>query len=315
MFKLDFDITASSKKIGIGDDVYLIGSCFSDTMADKLTTYKWKCLANPFGTLYNPVSIFKILGNSINELSTTEHQGIFYHWDAHGEVSAMNETLLHKEIANRSAESQRFLAEANWLIITLGTAFVYRLVENGEVVANCHKAHTDVFTKELISVGEIVDGFGAIHRLIPPHTQMILTVSPVRHIKDGLVENNLSKSVLIQATHQIVNTYERTHYFPSYEILIDELRDYRFYKRDRIHPSEEAVDYIWEKFTEATFKEEANQFMKQWDKIQRALQHRPFHPTSVAHQKFLKETIRKLDELKEVVDISNERELLKQQLV
>lgn len=315
MFKLDFDIPKPGRYIELKDNIYLIGSCFADEISDRLRQFKFNVTSNPFGTIYNPLSIYKVLQGDLDVDRMITYQDIHYHWDCHGEVSALNEPDLMKEINKRMHISNAQLNDAKWVILTFGTAFVYRLKTSGVLVANCHKAPQKDFTKGLLSVREIMEGFEDIFHKRLADKQVILTVSPVRHIKDGLAENNLSKSILLQAVHEMVHTYENVQYFPSYEIMIDELRDYRFYKKDLIHPSEEAVDYIWNRFTQTYMSERTNTFIKSWLTMLSAINHRPFQPKSTAHQKFIKETIRKLDQFKEVVDISHEQKLLEQQLI
>ncbi|MEM9340460.1 MAG: GSCFA domain-containing protein, partial [Bacteroidota bacterium] len=302
MFKLDFDIPSSDPQLTLKDRIYLIGSCFSDEIGAKLAQYKFNTLSNPFGTVYNPISIFKLLSGKLDAHWTTTYQDIHYHWDMHGEVSALSEKELMHQVEEKSRQSAQFLAHSHCLLITLGSAFIYRLKSSGEVVANCHRSPADRFTKELLSSQEIVAAFEQLNEQHLKNINVVFTVSPVRHIKDGIIENNHSKSVLIHAVRQITSSNENVSYFPSYEIMIDELRDYRFYKKDRVHPSEEAVDYIWNRFCETHVDEPTNRFIKSWSTMLLAIQHRPFHPNAAAHQKFLKETMRKLDQVKEVVD-------------
>jgi hypothetical protein len=206
-------------------------------------------------------------------------------------------------------EVAAYLASADVLLLTLGTAFVYRLKETGSVVANCHKAPAKLFSKELLSVEEVTAGIVSIYEMlknIRPRLQVILTLSPVRHIKDGIPENQVSKSVLRVACHEASLRCAQLSYFPAYECMLDDLRDYRFYKKDMIHPSEVAEEYIWGKFVTAYLDEETSMFLKEWESISKALAHKPFQPKSAAHQIFLRKTRDKLIHLSRLVDVSSE---------
>ncbi|MFK7951344.1 MAG: GSCFA domain-containing protein [Ekhidna sp.] len=317
MFKLNFDIPQSEKKITLKDQIYLIGSCFSDEIGSLLKENKFSSLNNPFGTLYNPHSICKLIRNESSGNEIIDSQGVFYHWDSHGQVSGLDESEVISSFENALKQSDKALKEVNWLVITLGTGLVYRLKATNEIVANCHKIPSNQFSKELLTTNSIVDDFKkTIDYLkgINPELNILFTVSPVRHVKDGLVENNLSKSRLISAVHELVNNHSHLHYFPSYEIMMDELRDYRFYKKDMIHPSEEAVEYVWKKFSDTYFDQEALSFLSEWQKIKSALHHKPFQPHSDKHQQFLKNTLLQLEKLNDLVDISVEKQMLQEQL-
>jgi hypothetical protein len=198
--------------------------------------------------------------------------------------------------------ASRRLTEADVLVITFGTAWVYRLAETGEVVGNCHKVPERRIVRQRLQVQEIVDALSIILRRtcgINPHLRVLFTVSPVRHLKDGLHGNQLSKATLLLAVDELCRMFpERCDYFPAYEIVMDELRDYRFYAEDMAHPSKQAVDYIWERFVEHCFNKEAQQFIVQWEKVVRALEHRPFNPCSEQHRLFLQQTISRIEELK-----------------
>ncbi len=316
MFKISFDIPPSEKKINIHDSILLLGSCFSDEIGQKLNESKFKVISNPFGTIYNPHSILHLLTDQINNEDVVESQGVFFHWDAHSVLSEISETNLIKKVKQARSETQAFLKEAKWLIITLGTAIIYEL-PNGKVVANCHKVPSKSFKKRFLKQEEITDQFeGLINhvRTLNPSIQILLTVSPVRHIRDGLIENNRSKSILIDVVHSLVETHSNVGYFPSYEILIDELRDYRFYANDMIHPTKQAVDYVWESFMATYFDQQTQEVQKAWQKLQSALNHRPFHPNTEKHQKFLASTLQKLETLNEKLDVSVEIQQVRSQI-
>lgn len=316
MFTLDFDIPDSDKKIGLGDSICLIGSCFSDEMGVILNDHKFNCLSNPFGTIYNPYSIFKLITDRVSDDEIIESQGVFYHWDAHGAVSGLSKDDVIAEFQERRKKTQQFLAKANWLIITLGTSFVYEHSEVG-IVGNCHKIPASSFTKRLLTQTEITDQFTILlsHlEKINPAINILFTVSPVRHIRDGLVENNRSKAILIDAIHGLCERHQNVEYFPSYEILIDQLRDYRFYADDMIHPSTAAIDFIWRKFGAVYFNNETKNLVKEWASLRSAIHHKSFQPESASHQKFLIKTLDKANKLNEKIDLSVEIKQLKDQM-
>lgn len=317
MFYLPFDIPTSEAKINFRDNIFLIGSCFSTEIGERFRQNKFSQINNPFGTIYNPISIFKILAGGLKPDNLVESHKVFYHWDCHGEVSGLNPSQTSEKVEEIQNQVTKYISQTQWLIITLGTAFVYRHNPSGEIVANCHKVPSKVFNKELLSVDKIREAFADTYRSLQERNKalkIIFTVSPVRHIRDGLVENNLSKSILLQAAHKIVADHSEITYFPSYEIIVDQLRDYRFYKSDFVHPTEEATEYVWKQFTQTYFDTETCSFLEKWTKIRAALNHKPFQVESASHQQFLKETIQKLEELKDVVDIRMEKESLENQL-
>ncbi len=322
MFKLSFDVHPLSESFTQEQSVLLLGSCFSENMGQKFEAHKFTALTNPFGTIYNPLSIFRNLRLSLEQGDQsnhriTEHAGVFYSWDTHSAISSLNATELASNLDRVYANTGSFFESADWLIITPGTAWVYALEDSAEIVANCHKHPQHTFRKRLLTTEEIMEAFQATHALLQaanPNVQILFTVSPVRHIRDGLVENNQSKSILLTAVHEIIGQNPNCHYFPAYEIMIDELRDYRFYAEDMIHPSQQAIDYIWGKFVKAACTPDTQQFLSEWQKIRAALNHRPFHPQSEAHQQFLKVTLSRLERLSNVVDVQAEIATLKNQI-
>ncbi|WP_258105135.1 GSCFA domain-containing protein [Marinoscillum sp. MHG1-6] len=317
MFKLDFHIPPSPEKIALSDRIVSLGSCFSDNIGQKLREHKFHVLSNPFGTIYNPLSLLRILEGKIDPENTTEHQDVHYHWDAHGEISHSDKDQFNALLRERLAKTERAVKSAKWLILTFGTSYVYVLEKTGEVVANCHKAPQKEFKRRLLSPSEIVESFSrCIENLRSENADLkvILTVSPVRHVRDGLHQNNISKGILHHAVAEIIKQTEGIYYFPGYEIMIDELRDYRFYERDMIHPSQLAIDYIWSMFIESCMDAEALNFIKDWSKIRNGLNHRPFHVQSPSHQKFLGNLIKHIGQYKGIIDVQEELEQLKSQL-
>jgi predicted nucleotidyltransferase len=312
----------SPKRISLSDRILTIGSCFSDAIGSQLIMNKVTCNANPFGTLYNPFSIHKavqyaVLNQPVPEDTFLQRNDVFFNYDFHSEFSSLNLSQLKAQLKTMISASHSFLRNAQWLIVTYGTAWVYERADTNSAVANCHKMPQAMFTKSLMTQKKLLDSFGSMYeslKTINSDINVLLTVSPVRHIKDTLELNSVSKSVLRVACHTLTQQYPHVHYFPSYEIMMDDLRDYRFYKADMIHPNEVAEEYIWTKFADQYFNDELRTFMVRWKEIQAALAHKPFHSASLAHQQFLKESLKKLEELKGLVNVDEEMEILRKQL-
>lgn len=322
MFILPFTIQENSEKIPLKDPMFTIGSCFAYEIGAKLAANKFDAVTNPFGTIYNPHSILKnirsLVAGGLDPENYIKSGDIYYHWDTHGALSGTDLSSLQQLLKDQSHELKDHLLKSNWLIITLGTARVYRYLHTDHIVANCHKVPGREFDHFLLTPSEIVNDYLetiGVLRAVNPKLKVILSVSPVRHVRDGLFENNVSKAVLLQAANEIIKNDEHTFYFPAYELMMDVLRDYRFYESDMIHPTAQAVDYIWERFMETFMDKETRDFVKQWAKIRKALAHRPFHPTSSSHQAFLKATIKQLHDLKSKVDVTSELNDLQKQLV
>lgn len=299
--KYDFPIDYQSK-------ILSLGSCFAENMSEKFEYFKFQNTVNPFGIIFNAVSLEKIITRCIQNHFYTEND-IFFHNDSwhcfevHSELSNANKEVFLKNLNQLIESTSQQIAQSTHLIITLGTSWVYRNTATNEIVANCHKVPQKQFTKELLSVETIEQSLQSIISLITsvnPNAKFIFTVSPVRHIKDGFIENNLSKSHLFTAIHKIIN-YQLSivNYFPSYEIMMDELRDYRFYAEDMLHPNQTAIDYIWIKFFENYVKEEEFPIMQQVCDIQRALHHRSFNPTTEKHQQFLEKVQGKIVQIQQ----------------
>lgn len=323
MFRTEITPSQNRDKISLSSRILSIGSCFSDCMGQRLATYKFDVVANPYGTVYNPVSIFKLLEYSVNKVypdasTYLETQGLQANYDFHSGFSSEKRARLEKNLHNAIDHTHEYLKKCDWLIITFGTSFIYRRNDNGDIVSNCHKVPASNFSKELLTQKQIMDRFEKTWDLLlqfRPDIRVIVTVSPVRHIKDTLEQNSVSKSVLRITCNTLENECSNIHYFPSFEIMMDDLRDYRFYKTDMIHPTHDAEDYIWDKFAHSYFAGDTRKFIEEWNKILKAIQHRPFNPASEAHQKFLRQTIGHIKRLEDKVDISNEIGLLQQQLI
>jgi hypothetical protein len=322
-FRTTLNAGVSTHTISLSQPVFTIGSCFADAIGSRLVQSRAQALSNPFGIAYNPESIHKLLGYAVANQSVPahtylQHHDLHFNYDFHSGLSSSRKDELQHNLSNTIDLTHRFLKESSWLLITYGTAWVYERVDNGEIVANCHKQPADLFRKKLLSHDQITTSFTSLYERLKafnPGLRIILTVSPVRHIKDTLPLNSVSKSILRLACHSILEKFPDIDYFPAYEILLDDLRDYRFYKRDMIHPTEEAEDYIWEQFVTRYFDNTFRQFLEKWQTIQRALAHKPFHAASIQHQKFLRETIARLEELSKFVNVDNEIDRLKAQLV
>lgn len=246
-----------------------------------------------------------------------ENREIWFHYDFHSSLWGNSKAELAVRLAQKMQEVKHWLQKVDFLIFTFGTAFVYRHLETNQIVANCHKMPGSLFQKELLSIETILDDFKKsiqqINNRYAP-LSIILTVSPVRHTKDTLPLNAVSKSILRVACHQLCESQPNFHYFPAYELLLDDLRDYRFYKLDLIHPSEVAEEYIFEQFAAAYFEQNLQQFMTEWKKIRQSLAHRPLQPNTAHHRKFLENLLNKLQRLNEKVDLRLEMEEVKRQI-
>lgn len=322
-FRTELKVTPASAQVDLQHGILTQGSCFADAIGERLLTHKLKALVNPFGVIYNPESIHKALSYSLFNEPVPEHtfvqnRDVFFNYNFHSDFSSLKKDDLSGRLKNAIGSTHYFLKDTAWLLLTYGTAWVYKREDTGEVVANCHKLPSSRFAKELLTVADIENSFRTFHdqlKALNPDIKIILTVSPVRHIKDTLERNAVSKSILRVACHHISLQHADVEYFPAYEMMMDDLRDYRFYKADMLHPTREAEDYIWEKFMERYFSPELKTFIRQWKVILSALRHRPFHPAAAAHQQFLLDTLRKLDEVSTSVDVHEEISLIKQQLI
>ena len=295
-FRTEVQIPVSETALEIDDRVFSIGSCFSSEMSDLLKTGQIQTLNNPFGTTFNPYSINQAVKKLHDSQFYTENDLIKFgeeiiSLDHH---SKFNSRFVHQTLDKINAEIEvgnRFLQDANWVMITYGTSFIYEFLPKKKLVANCHKIPGKYFEKRLLTHLEITDSIyetvTVLKDICKENVQVLFTVSPVRHTKDGMVENNLSKAKLIAAIHEILPQFENCHYLPVYEILMDDLRDYRFYKEDLIHPSRQAVQYIWEKFGSAYFSDETVDFVEENFKIAKALEHKSADEKSPKHQEFL----------------------------
>lgn len=297
LFRTEIPITKSDFPIDYHSKVLLLGSCFAENIGDKFNYYKFQTTVNPFGIIFNPVSLEKLIKRAVeknyfNESDIFYHNDLWHCYQVHSELSNTNKEAFLESINSVIESINQQIKELTHCFITLGTSWVYRFNTTREIVANCHKVPQKEFTKELLPTQQIEESLQNIVALIHsvnPDVKFVFTVSPVRHIKDGFFENNVSKGNLFSAIQNILShRAESRCYFPSYEIVLDELRDYRFYNEDMLHPNQQAVDYIWGKFSFSFFSEETLKVLKEVEAIQKGLAHRPLNPNNEAYQKFLK---------------------------
>jgi hypothetical protein len=309
-FKLTLPAKRSEHSIGYRDKLFLIGSCFSENMGAKLNTHLFKVFENPHGILFNPVSVAQSLSDCINKKQYTEADlfelnEVWNSWQHHTRFSGITAKDALEKINESINKGHSFLKTADHIVITLGSAWLYKLNSHSpntaeQVVANNHKAPAVWFDKQLMKPDELT---ALLKKMVEEllnynaHLQIIFTISPVRHLREGLIENNRSKAVLIQAVHEIVGSAENIAYFPSYEYIIDDLRDYRFYAEDLVHPNYAASNYVWEKWVETYMNEETQSIMKQVAELQLAMQHKPFFAGSTQHKEFLQNCIVKTERL------------------
>jgi len=300
-FHYDFAIKKLEPSITHHQSMMMIGSCFTENMGNLLRASKFNIMDNPNGILFNPISVTEAVQQYINNKSFSKEDLFclnesWHSWKHHSKFSGITAEEAVEKINQSTYNANNFLKKADYLLITLGSAWVYELTidagggNNVIVAANNHKAPANWFSKRLLSANETVAALEimlAALQSFNPYLTIIFTISPVRHLREGVIENNRSKAVLIQAVHEIVAKSVQYYYFPSYELMIDDLRDYRFYAEDLVHPNYHATQYIWEKFVEACISENAQQLLKSIQEINIAYQHKPFNPTTVAHQKFL----------------------------
>ena len=300
------------------DNVTCIGSCFAENMGQQLIAAKFETQVNPFGILYHPMAIKEALerllsARPFDESELVLDQGMWHSFLHHSQFSHPDKSHVLHNINQSLTREQAFLQKTNRLIITFGTARVYEWLDGNKIVANCHKIPAKAFSRRLLSVDEIIEAMSEIFTKLQankPDIEIVLAISPVRHIRDGLVENQQSKSVLSLATAALCENFSFVHYFPSYEIVLDELRDYRFFKKDMIHPNEVAIDYIWDLFSNTFFVEDTQMLLQKIAKIRLAAEHRPFRPNSEKHQKFIKNTLSIIQKLnKQHPRLSFEKEI------
>lgn len=294
------------KKIDYHSRLLWLGSCFADNMGRQFAELGFTQSTNPFGILFQPLALQQLVDRALQDKVYTHadlifHNNLWHCFELHSDCSNPSPEAMLADLNAKQQLLKTQLQQVTHIGITLGTAWVYRHLESDRVVANCHKIPQTAFAKELLSVAEIE---AALHQLISsilavnPNVQLLFTVSPVRHSKDGLVENQRSKSQLLVALHQLLETH-KAYYFPAYELLLDELRDYRFYADDLLHPSPLAIRYIWEKWLSVTTTPETQALIAEVEAVQKSRQHRPFNPETEEHRIFLEKLEMKERELRD----------------
>lgn len=312
----------SLSRIEPTDNIVTIGSCFSDNIGQILLDNKLSCLKNPLGTIYNPISIFSNILWAINSKEPhselfTEKESIWHHFDFHSTFWGNSQSELTQKLQSANQELKQAIPNANVLVITLGTAYAYRHKETQMYVSNCHKIPSSSFEKILLTQQEILDCFSSVYyplTLVNPSIQIILTISPVRHIKDTLICNSLSKSLLRVVCHQIQEMYTNVSYFPAFELMQDDLRDYRFYEKDLIHPNQQAIEYIYSKFSTVYFSDNLQKIQEEWQKIKPSLQHKPFYFGTQSHLHFLENLAKKLIQIQPKLNVSSELKNVTEQI-
>ncbi|MDR1610029.1 MAG: GSCFA domain-containing protein [Candidatus Symbiothrix sp.] len=295
-FRTELFVPPGDFKISHSDSVLMMGSCFVENISAKMSGAGFNIDANPFGAVYNPLSLSLNLnrlmdGKPYAGSELFRDKDLFHSFAHHSRFSGTNLSETLEKINLRLEHSSAFLRKSTLLVITFGTSFVYRLQETGAVISNCHKLPAHLFIHERMCLDDIVTEWNnLIGRLkkFAPGIKILFTVSPLRYLKDGFHENQLSKATLLLAIEKLIRETPDAYYFPSYEIVMDDLRDYRFYAEDLIHPSSQAIDYIWEKFSDAYFDEETQKIVREFESIERALNHKPFYPESEEYKSFIK---------------------------
>lgn len=314
---VNIDLKKLAKPMSYQDGIFLIGSCFTEHIGNALQAARFRVVQNPHGILFDPASVGHSLLSYIENRQYSEQDlfqlnEVWHSWDHHSRFSSIDPSAAVKAINDSQVQAHEFLKKANWVIITLGSSFQYRLdeqlLDKGQVshfragVANCHRAPGQWFSKYMMRVEDTVSILDTCyHRLLQfnPAINILFTISPVRHLRDGVIENNRSKARLIEAVHHLAGKYERISYFPAYELVIDVLRDYRFYDIDLAHPNYMATEFVLEKFAQTCIDEESKKLMEEIRKVTIAKNHRAFQPETSAHRQFLKSHFEKVKQLQD----------------
>lgn len=303
LFQTKLNIKPLEQTIRYGDGLLYLGSCFANEVGNICKGLGFNALVNPFGVLYNPASIAQsvrrlAIGKPFDHDEVIQVGEGFYCTFSHNTAFwNPSETALLEQVNKNLNKAHEHFLESKWVVVSLGTSWVFRCKENGQVVSNCHKLPANLFERQFLSVEQSAQSLSEIAGQ-HPEKQFIFTVSPLRHLKDGLHENQLSKAALLLAVNQVCMQFDNAHYFPAYEILLDELRDYRFYKEDMVHPTEQAVHYLWERFADFAINPIEKPAMKAAAELKQMLQHRPMFPESEAFRKFEALKEKKINDLK-----------------
>ncbi len=304
-FRTEIKVEPFKTKIEHDSKVMFLGSCFADNIGNKFAQCRLPAMVNPFGVIYNPMSVANTLQSIINN-KTYNEQGLRFHndlwlsFDHHSSFSNQSKTDCLQNINNSCSQTHEHLKNSDFLFITFGTAWVYQLKESNQIVSNCHKYPAKSFNRYILNIEEIVTTYKKLLTellVFNPNFKIIFTVSPVRHWKDGAHGNQISKSTLLMAIDSLCEIFESSHYFPAYELLMDDLRDYRFYADDMLHPNNTAIEYIWSKFENCFLSQNTLEYKKEMLKLEKALNHKPFNPKSESHQLFIKKQIDTIESL------------------
>lgn len=304
-FRTEYTFKERLFDLKYGDKVLSLGSCFADNMAQKLGRYFYEVESNPFGTLYNPVSIRNSLALLLNsykfeEADLFEHKEQWHSFQHHSSFSNVSRETMLQTVNKRLQTARKYLEQADLMLLTFGTAWVYELKQSGRVVSNCHQLPANRFHRRRLTVAEIKEMYLPLIQYLKtnyPKLQLLFTVSPIRHLKDGLHENQLSKATLLLAIEALQEEVPDLIYFPAYELLTDDLRDYRFYAEDLVHPSSTGIEYVWERFKANCLSEKEEKLRERLRKIRQAMEHRPINPYSEQHQLFLEQHLKKVESL------------------
>ena len=313
-FRTEIFPQESTHKISLESKIFTIGSCFSSVFGEFFQDMRLNCISNPFGTLFNPLSMSKLIRDSLSNTELNqdlfcERDGLYFHYDLHSCINSKSKTELQDKFENKKKAASVFLSQADFLIITFGSAMAYQLTETGQNVANCHKKPATFFSKKLLSTEEVLEEYVQLLeelKKLNPKLRIILTVSPVRHLKETLEINSVSKSILRLVAHLLTSKFENIHYFPGYEIMNDDLRDYRFFKSDLLHPSEMAEDYIIDKFKTIFFDKNLQDFSNKWKKLKASLNHKVMNEGSEQHRIFLENLLKELKSISHNLNFSKE---------
>ena len=305
MFRTSIDIKPYSFRLDYQSNILTLGSCFSENMGLKMKNVFFKTEINPFGVLYNPISILNSIQLLLQNKKFTasdifEYKSLWHSFAHSSSFSDVSSELCLSKMNERISFASEFIKSTDVLLITFGTAWVFTDKESGRVVSNCHKLPAAKFNRRRLTVDEITEAYSDLLtklKALYPNLNVVFSVSPIRHWKDGAHENTISKSTLLLAVDALQNQFGNVHYFPAYELLMDELRDYRFYASDMLHPSDVAVKYIWSKFSESVFSEETLQLMKKLEQLAADRAHRPLHPLSPEYALFKENTGKRKNEI------------------
>ena len=321
-FRTEIQLSPRQPQIDYQTEVVTAGSCFADRIGQRLQQAKFSTTVNPLGIAYNPVSLSRqlraVMGNySLAESMHHPELGFWHSFDLHSSFNHQDKSVFEKQLEKPLSHAKNQLSKARVLMLTFGTAWVYRKKETGNIVSNCHKYPSEYFSRDLLTLNGLMEEMFLLIRHLQAfnaNLEILLTVSPIRHIKDGLEKNTISKSTLRLLCQHLRQSFDHIHYFPAYEIMLDDLRDYRFYKDDLIHPTSFAEDYIWEHFIQTHLTQESRQLLLRWQQLQKEITHRPLRPDSMQYRQFLEKLLNKLIDIHEHLNCKEEITLVQQRL-